>query len=127
MEHNQLDAALLTKMPNQEEFKNLTVHPSDICARSSNWETSKKLKPHLSDKCTLKQPIANCSEPTIYSEKIATTTTSDRDEHNQTGSLESPDDECEIITFIIGAARIHDTSKPMPPPSRFVRKGFVTL
>jgi hypothetical protein len=125
MEHKQLDT-VLNEMPNQEEFKNLAVNPADICSRSSSWEASKRFKVPLSDQYTLKQPmeIFNCSEHEICSEKVATTTTADRDRQNQTGALAaSPDDECEIITFIIGAASIRDTSTPMPPPARFVRKG----
>ncbi len=127
MEHTQ---PLLSEMPNQEEFKNLTVDPADIGAQNSgSWEASKRIKVHCSDKNAHKQPTETSSEQQlsrVSPREIAATITLRREEKNQSEELESSDGECEIITFMIGAARLHDASKLMPPPSRFVRKGNTT-
>jgi hypothetical protein len=124
MEHNH---SLLTEMPNQEEFRNLIVDPADVCAQNSGgWEPSKKIRVHCTDKNTPEQPTDQGVEQQICpSEKVATTI-SNQENKKQLDEVESSDDECEIITFMIGATRMHDTSKPMPPPTRFVRKGYST-
>jgi hypothetical protein len=121
MEHTHVESLLLTEMPNQEEFKNLTVEPEDIRPQSSNWETSKRLKIHPSEPNTTKYPIGESSEQPVCSNEEAAIEPTDRVERNQSVELRSPDDECEVITFIIGAASLHDASNPMPPPRRFVR------
>ena len=112
-------------MPNQEEFKNLMVEPADIRQSCNSWETSKKIKVH--SKQTSKEPIGNNPELGEQQELESDSASnlnlanSDSIEH-----LESSDDHCEIITFMIGGASVRDSSKPMPPPSRFVRKGETT-
>ncbi len=106
---------VLADIPNQEEFKNLTVEPADIRPQCSSWETSKRLKAHSSE--APKQQLGNRS---AYRTE---TTENDRDARTQSDGLASPDDtECEILVFRIGAASMRDMSKPMPPPTRFVRR-----
>ncbi len=117
---------LLNEMPNQDDFKFLILEPADICAQSSSWESSKRMKIHGIDKNTPKELMEASSEQPIRPGKIAATVTFDREERNRTGDLEPLDGEIEFITFAIGATRMHDPSKPMPPPSRFSRKGYST-
>jgi hypothetical protein len=121
---------LLSEMPNQEAFKNLTVNHADVGAQhSGSWEASKRFKVLCSDKNTQKQQTEHSSEQElsrVSPREIAATITSRREGKDHLDELESSDGECEIITFMIGATRIHDASKPMPPPSRFVRTGNTT-
>jgi hypothetical protein len=106
--------------PNQEEFKNLIVEPADIRPRNRSWDTSRReIVVHVSKKA--KQQTEVCTE--YESDPRDSKPPFDLADSNGKDDQGSPEaDECEIITFIIGAAN-RDTSKPMPPPTRFVRKG----
>jgi hypothetical protein len=120
---NQLVSLKLTEMPNQEEFKKLAVEPEDICPQSSEWEESKRFKLYHSGSQSMKHPIEGSSEQQICLKEKAATEPAHPDDQIASGKRQSLDDECEVITFIIGAASLSDTiSMPMPPPSRFIRK-----
>ncbi len=119
MEQLLTDSTHISEMPNQDEFKNLIVEPSDIRHQSCAWEASKKIK--VLAKQTSKPQSGDCSEKDSWHEsEFKLAPGADSSPMDKSDSL---DDECEIITFIIGATSLRDTSKPMPPPSRFVRRG----
>ena len=121
-----LDNARLADMPNQEEFKNLMVEPSDIRPQSCSWETPQRvIEVPLSKQAVVnseKQQTRGSTGPTNMHGSKSTS----RQALNLLNSKDEPeslDIECDVITFVINAANVRDKSKPMPPPSRFVRKG----
>jgi hypothetical protein len=129
MEQHHLDEVLLNELPNQDDFMKSIVEPADICAQYSSWESSKRIKICGTDKNTSFQEqllIEPSSEQQILPLEIAATVPSDREEQNRSGESQSPDGEIDFITFVIGTTRMHDPSNPMPPPSRYVRKGYAS-
>ncbi len=111
------DATDSVDIPNQEEFKNLIVRPGEICHQSCTWDTSKRIKVH-----TAKSVRTHPAKKDIRHETESSSPENLAD--SNTGDLELLDEQCNVTTFIIGAAKVWDSSQPMPPPSRFVRRDF---
>ena len=111
-------------MTNQEEFKNSIVEPADIRRQSCSWESSKRFKVLLT-KPVLKQQADDCTTQGDLGrrDKSEFSSSATPASSNSIDTPESLDDECEIITFVIGATNVWDPLKPMPRPRRYVRKG----
>ena len=108
-------------MPDQQDFHIFKVDPEDLGEHSRMWETCKRFKSHahIKESCNChknpeKQIPANKGGPSVLNK-------SNRFETALQNKNES-DDDCEVITFVLGATQIRDLSQPMPPPTRFVRK-----
>ncbi len=111
-----------TDMPNQEEFMNLMVEPADIRSQSCNWETSKRVIEVQLSKQSPKHQIETCEHwANLHESESLSANKIDDSISEDTSELD--DVEFKVITFVIGAANERDTSKPSPPPSKFVRKG----
>ena len=101
-------------MPDQDQFMNLMVEPTDVGHQSCSWESSKRIKTNTPSKISDTAEMDSC-EP-------STRVPADLDSCSPLAE-DFSDANCEIIVFMLGAVKVHDPSQPLPAPSRFVRKG----
>ena len=110
--------------PDQEEFKNLIVDPTEIRHQISGWESSKRLKGH--DSCC---KLPSICEKVVEQEDAVNNLVSVSENFVEKTILKSKDEtavanltDIEIIEFFLGSSSLRDPSQPLPPPTRFSRK-----
>jgi hypothetical protein len=108
------DGCTITSL-DQDDFKDLTVEEADLqCSPRS----SKRIK--VGSKENGKPACFDQSEPcsNIWSEEIQTTS------HDAAESYFGlrDDESLEVIVIKLGAFKLRDPTKPMPAPTRYVRK-----
>jgi hypothetical protein len=104
----------MQSLPDQEQFQNLMVDPSEIRHQSSGWESSKRIRGHKDGKFSDHKEEVHV-DLVVNDVKVEGASKSVDDSADQSNCIE-------IVEFFLGSSQVRDPSQPIPPPSRFVRR-----